>query len=781
MNNLWQFELPVAEPAVCSGANQNFKAFIEQHRRIATEAGFDWHIRLDKDGVALRGQAWDLRAMANDGRPSPIVLRTFSHVDAALKKLAARGTESAKATSGLSVSSDWQDLIKAHAIEHILIRKKGVNHVAAASAALRLLATVTSKAPWQINAEDVQLACEVADECQPSGGTSIVLRGIIGSLIDPLHLFDACPLSALVIRPILAGRGRAKFAKVEAKQSKTLDERKAEEKLPERKAFWEITRIVFTERPKSLNDALRFAMIKVLLMTGLRVNEVALLPFDWRRTRTYVDESGQPAGNIGGVSEAMLIRHFAEKQDNSQLYEATQFVPLIFQKELESTLAEVERLTAPLRETLKRQYETGRIFPMHEPDKLVPVTEMYRRLSGNAVWARAPLPKGVDECLDRYAATLDTNELEEIERLQSSATSLSVAVSRYFSPIRRMQGLQRYSSGDSSISTHQGMTGGYLRIREVESYVRQHLPTKISDLKCFDLDNGQKLAPHEMLFLMPKRAVGEGRGQTTLNPKLTFSVGVADPALLHVALGAEGQKDRSLFSIYGQNEGDRNLSLKTHSFRHLQNTELFRLGIADTIITKRFNRRSVTQSYVYDHRSLAEDLDNISLPNEWDLMIGESNAATVAKLITAGRANGPIVREFKRIQSLEGDAAALQFLSAEADGFHATPYGTCLNSFTVDPCPKHLECFSGCRHLSATNLPEHQDNIAKLHGRLKIALEHANARPNGSVGKDNQISHITVRIEGVERLINTGPGLPVFPEGKDLSLTDSRRSVLDGT
>ncbi|NCA71721.1 MAG: hypothetical protein EOM91_16900 [Sphingobacteriia bacterium] len=40
---------------------------------------------------------------------------------------------------------------------------------------------------------------------------------------------------------------------------------------------------------------------------------------------------------------------------------------------------------------------------------------------------------------------------------------------------------------------------------------------------------------------------------------------------------------------------DRRLTLQSHALRHLQNTELFRLGVADTIITKRFNRRSVAQ------------------------------------------------------------------------------------------------------------------------------------------------------------------------------------------
>ena len=90
--------------------------------------------------------------------------------------------------------------------------------------------------------------------------------------------------------------------------------------------------------------------------------------------------------------------------------------------------------------------------------------------------------------------------------------------------------------------------------------------------------------------------------------------------------------------------------------------------MADTIITKRFNRRSVAQSYEYDHRSLQEELEQITLPDEWEEFLGPK-AAAVAKSIEAGRANGPIVREFKRLRSYEGDESAYSFLKAEADGW----------------------------------------------------------------------------------------------------------------
>ncbi|MFM0083868.1 hypothetical protein P0D72_34090 [Paraburkholderia sediminicola] len=70
----------------------------------------------------------------------------------------------------------------------------------------------------------------------------------------------------------------------------------------------------------------------------------------------------------------------------------------------------------------------------------------------------------------------------------------------------------------------------------------------------------------------------------------------------------------------------------------------------------------------------------------------DEKASSVARLIKDGKASGPIADAFRRIQATEGDAAVYDYLRAEADRFHATPYGHCLNSFTVDRCPKRLEC-----------------------------------------------------------------------------------------
>lgn len=310
----------------------------------------------------------------------------------------------------------------------------------------------------------------------------------------------------------------------------------------------------------------------------------------------------------------------------------------------------------------------------------------------------------------------------------------------------------------------------------MEEYLSQELSTKLSDTTPLKLVNGE-IAAWELMFLMPKRALAEGRDQGLCDITRHCSVGRMDPQMMITSLGSTSHP--TLFAAYGQTEEDRSLTLNSHSLRHLQNTELFRLGVADTTITKRFNRRSVAQSYEYDHRSLTEELDRIELSPEVEDRLGE-RASTVVKMIKAGKASGPIVSEFTRIQRERGEDAALEFLSVEADGFHSTPYGHCINSFLVDPCPKHLECFSGCRHLSATDLPEHRRNLVQLERRLETAVQAIEARQSKSIGRDNQLAHGKARLSAVRQILKTPPNVQVFPDGPDLSIPKHSAGVLDG-
>lgn len=767
-----------------------FSAYILQGRALAKQAGISWDIAVDKSGVAEKGCAWNIRDIIRDGNPIQAKLRTFSTFPGAIEAMIVAGLLAPDtSTNTRPVSVHWQEFIKAYSLNHLLVARKSVTHLNATCGMLRLIATSTSdKEPWRLDGDDLNQAMSVAKAVQPSGQIAVLIASFVKTVIDAFHLADACPLhpSITVTRtPGMPHIRAAEFTKQAQTLRKTLLERKSEEKLPEKKAFWELMRIVFTEKPRNFTDAIRFAQAKVLALTGLRIGEVSMLPLDWKRTVDYRDRDGRPAGELGGFSRAVYLRYFAEKQGAAKsapgrLFEEAQFIPSLFEGLLVQALEDVARLTDPLRKILKSQCETGRLFPMYAPEALLPAEIAYVHLTGNVLFRDLPSEE-VDRFMARYREAWDANVLDDMVNFQRNHAAF--AHQNWYTYAHRMKkkGLV-FRGADGQPWTGRGGTNQFILVSDLERYVRENISTKVSDTLPFTLGSGAQLQPWELLFLVPKRALSEGRDELPCHPGRHIAIGVSTPEILGISIGqcANGNAGPALFVDYGLDKADHSLALTPHSLRHLQNTELFRLGVADTIITKRFNRRSVAQSYEYDHRSLHEELEHIELADEWEAYLGPK-ASTVAKLVESGRANGPIVKEFKRLQAQEGDSSAYSFLKAEADGFHATPYGHCLNSFTVDPCPTNLECFNGCRHLSATDLPENRRHLVRLQGKMQDALTSILARPSNSIGRDNQVHHAEVRLAGIERLLHTPAGERAFPNGEDLSRPKTTTSVLHDT
>jgi hypothetical protein len=633
--------------------------------------------------------------------------------------------------------------------------------------------------PWALTADDVVFAIETAKRVQESAQLADCVFAVINDILDPNHLTDRGPLAPALTRERRSRGRRARFAKSAGELRSDLEARKRDEKLPDRRAFWELVRIVFTETPKSFLDLLRFAQAKVLLLTGLRVGEVARLPADWKRFRHFYDAKGRPAGELGGYSRSLMLRHFAEKRRNMNaetmaLFESTQHVPALFEEILASTLDNVVDVTAPLRRTLRRQVETGRILPDFEKTDLVRAIELYVYLTGNPFTSER-LQDNQRHYKDRYQVDYRPEILDELRHAEVAEAELGYgrlnrAVYMY---LNRLHGVPFRDNGGSLWRGPKSWNSIYLRVGEVEDFIAAELDSKLSDTIPIPLSVGH-LSAWELMFLMPKRALPDGRDEGICDITRYFAVGRMDASMMVAWLSSSA----NVFSTYACTDEDRRLALNSHSLRHLQNTELFRLGVADTIITKRFNRRSVAQTYDYDHRSLAEELNQVELSPEIELRLGEK-ASTVARMMKAGKARGPIVEAFVRIQREQGQDAALEYLRVEADGFHSTPYGHCVNSFTVDPCPKHLECFNGCRHLLATDLPGNRRSLVQLESRLQVTVQAIEARNSSNIGRENQLKHARTCLVAVQKILSTPPGKQVFPDGKDLSRTKTSKSVLD--
>ena len=761
--------------------NLFLEAFIRDARAIADHRGVDWHVKLGPDGVAPKGRGWNLTEMVHAAPPPTDWLNYFGtdrRTVEVLNSFPPPGPQRTYTKSPLSIH--WQDLIKACAIDQLLVRRNTCAHVVCnVVRPLRVLATCVGKAePWTITVDDVAFAIKTAKKVQASGKLADLVFGVIKSILDPNHLTDSGPLSPTLVREKNSGARPSRFTKSLDELRTDLDERKTRREAARPPRILGAGTHCFYRRTKKFP---RPAPLRASeddgtdRAAGGRIDATAGRLETLPRVLGLQRSSG--GGKAGGISRSLMLRHFAEKQrniyeDSTALYETVQHVPLIFEEILKATLDQVAVATEPLRKTLKRQIDTGWILPQFEAGDLVRIVELYTCLTGNPFFLGMQ-KDAKKRFITEYQRDYDPRVFEDIRAAQMGTTYRELEMATYVY-LHRLKGVQFRTRDGTPWEGLKHWDCIYVRVAEVEKFLASDLPTKQSDSTPIKL-SVDTLSPWELMFLMPKRALAEGRDGGLCDVTRCCAVGRMDPQMMEHALCASGKK--TLFEQYGQTDQDKRLTLNPHSFRHLQNTELFRLGIADTIITKRFNRRQLAQSYDYDHRSLAEDLDQIDLKPEVEIRLGEKSA-TVARLIKAGKAHGPIVDAFRRIQRSDGEDAALAYLQAEADGFHSTPYGHCINSFTVDPCPKHLECFSGCRHLSATGLPENRHNLVQLEGRLELAVHSIEARKSKSIGVpcnklqmknqlqaaagdisarisriglENQLSHAKARLAGVRK------------------------------
>ena len=796
-----------------TGALQQFVAI---GKKLAADRELRWDAPHDEIGNIDREYRWNLSRIV--GSPTQVWFSSIGWHDKILEVLISIDPNAIEAHAHSKfLDAAWRDFCQAALIDLVFIKQQAPHGAYRLLRNIKILALSAGGAgPADITGDHVRRAYDIALR-MGDGEAARVFPGFVRNVIDGQHLAHR-PHLALSCIPypdidalerqyrVDAANARSN-SKGYRKQTPVLDllhERKDAMKLPDHEAFWELCRIVFTEEPRSLHDLQLFACGRLHIITGLRAAEVALLPCEWEQWREWTDIHGRPAGLKGGISRSLAIRHFAGKQGSKskgdrvrQLVPRIQDVPKMFEDIVLHTLHEVENATAPLRENYRRQILSKRLFPDLAPDSLIPLWELYVRLFGNMQVATVEIPSDLTDRYRRgtfYDNSNDKNfrfepsALEAIRNHQLNSIRLVTNDGDHYpiatSPISYLA-RQYWADRRSKVSTDlfrdqnglpykptrgDGWGRVHFRVGEVEAELRRKgLADHLSE-PALAVRGESAVAEHQFLFLTTSDKGGVRTENSTLDVEKYVNVRRFKTDTVIRALGSQVRKQHlTLFARYGRTPEDRELTLNPHAMRHLQNTELFRKGLADSIITKRFDRVSVQQSHEYDHRSLAEHLENIDIPSQIEDRLGPK-ASTTARLIASGRVSGPLVDRFKVIRREEGDEAAFDFLVAEADGLHATPYGFCLNSFTVDPCPKHLECFNGCLHLARTDLPSEQQSLTELRDRTATVLAKVQASPPGSLGRCNQIDHAQKQLVNIEKALATPAGAHPFPDGADLSV-----------
>lgn len=771
-----------------------FHRFVALAKKAASQRGLIWEMETDERGSVRPRDIWDLGAIHGSVAANPQRLAQMGPGRSGLERLnKIREAQGLPSLPGLAPPAVWQDLIKATAIFHVLIKRKKAGNAIQMIQAMRLLAAEAGETPpWNIDRANVQRAYNASLAEGSSGKVALNFQMTIRSIMDHNFLCstpdlarycEALPSAGLAAAHKKADglrRRESGYASMETVRAR-LEDRRSAEKLPERQAFWNLLAVILTKEPRTFSDHIRFEALRTLIVTGFRVNEAVNLPHDWQRSVEFFDSDGVLAGLKGGVSRALRVRHFAEKQkqqasgDGLALWEEFQDVPKMFEDLLREGLGNVSRITSALRSRLEQQSRTGRIFPEYPPDHLMPAWETYVRLTGNAMFSTCEIPS---KLIAEYTSRYELSKLREIRQIHLESGELLRPVSAYFSQLRHDGFVARDHSGHP-VNGRKDWRQCYFRVAELERLLPSAQPTKSSDLSTFRLSDGRTFQPNEFMFLMPIRNVVEGRNGGLLDIELYRAVGRLGAADLVAML--DGSRDDSLYHRYDA-ENAETLKITPHVFRHLQTTELERRKVSDILIAKRFNRTSVAQNEVYNHPSLSEDLESLSEGSDLVNQLS-SSSREILRLIEKKAVVGPIQRQFENIRSTLGDEAAFRFLATEADGLHVTPFGLCTNSFTGEPCPRQLECFDDCNSLMRTDDPVEEENLQKLKARTEQVIEAILKVPEERRGPGwkNQLNQALRKLEGTVTALATKPGAAVFPNGRDLSrpVGTEGRSVLD--
>lgn len=755
---------------------RRFEILLETAQEIAAREGIDWNTPVDESGAVAKEHRWNLASMTGRRERSG----NFHFADTAPSDSALAALNAVRQSLGLSLHTrrrplaSWIDFMKICIIDHVFSRNNKPGSTQRMVLCLRILAAEAGDTPpWATSPEIVRRAFNAALTIGASGKTATDLATTVRTMIDDNRLASVPNVARFCVARI---PDAASMKELEARQARNrhhshkamlerLEDRPSPEKLPDDESYRALKRLIFGAVPKTFSDRIRFGVLKMHLVTGLRIEEVLSAPMWALLWHEYLDSDGVSAAEKGGVARELRFRHFAAKKPTEEdqgaiLFETSQEVPLRFQQMVADTVREVLDLTAPARNRLKLQQQSGRLFPEFSPGDLVPASEMFVRLTGNVCFSRAPIPESL---IEEYRRTGDLQSLWTIRDLQAGAAVSPTQIS-YWS--RHAALAPRDADGDRVGNGRANWKDCFFRIDEVEAYFGKELRSKGPELGTYRLSGGAEYHTHDMLFLFPSRNLIEGRNDGVLDAENYFAFKRVDYADINIAL--DGGQPESIFRRYLGDEG-RKLRIKTHQNRHLQNTELFRNDVSDAIISKRFNRTSFTQSRVYDNRSLSERFEGLDLD---DVVLDPRREPQKRALdaIEAGKLGGPKVQTFFRIRDAEGMNAAVTFLAGAVSGFHATPMGVCTTNFLAEPCSRHLECFDNCGHLTRTDDPREQRVLENLLENLLLAEATILKIPQAKrrLGWQSQLAHVQSHIRAVRQTLATKPGSQVFPVGKNL-------------
>jgi len=501
---------------------------------------------------------------------------------------------------------------------------------------------------------------------------------------------------------------------------RAVKQRKSDDRLPSREAMEAYT--LCSNNPLSDGEEILLRVIDLLIATGQRGNEVAVIPYDCWVERpikgttgeVVVDANGNPLVECG-------IRYFAEKQFQSRVHWfAESDVPLA-----RRAVERLKELTQEQREIAKwQETHPGRLWD-YSPQTAMSQDEVLR-------WI------GLSQNRDTYR-------------------NLNVYLSRngidpYREPGCRTS-LNRYLAGDIERFLVPKLRGHAALVENAGGSLRVVLKT--SETLAIAFDGQFRLGGREanVFRAIPRRV-------TLLD--------------INQALGSD-EKRASIFSRRSLTESDGTpIRLTSHQPRHWRNTIYHLTGMSDVQQALALGRKRLDQNGYYQHTSIEENT-----AAHQDFLAFNSHHERIDFLHTGirdKRIQGALTDSYHALLSDKGTTTAEAFLTVHATALHVTPFGGCIHDFSQAPCPKHLQCWNGCSHLHLMGTPSERANLETQAENLKTAITIMRDAGAGEAGSDVWLADQEDKLNNLKSVLarDTNAGVQrVFPNGHPMTVVDT--------
>ena len=503
---------------------------------------------------------------------------------------------------------------------------------------------------------------------------------------------------------------------------RAVKQRKSDEKLPSREAMEAYA--LCSNHPLTEGEEILLRVIDLLIATGQRGNEVAVIPYDcWVERpikgtagKVVVDANGKPIVECG-------IRYFAEKQFQSRVHWfAESDVPL------------ARRAVERLKMLTQEQRELARWQEAH-PGRL---------------WNYSPQTAMSEiEVLDWLGFSENRDTLRNLSVYFSrNGVQPIIETSHQYNAIKR-----RYLAGDIERLLVPKLHGHAVLAENIGGTLRIVLRT--SETLAIAFDGQFRLGGREanVLRVLP-------RGVTLRD--------------INNALGAN-EAYSSIFSRRSLTESDgAPIRLTSHQPRHWRNTIYHLTGMSDVQQALALGRKRLDQNVYYQHTSIEE---NTAAHQEF--LAFNSHHERIDFLHTGirdKRIQGALTDSYHALLSDKGTTTAEAFLAVHATALHVTPFGGCIHDFSQAPCPKHLQCWNGCSHLHLMGTPSERTNLEKQAENLTTAINIMRDAGAGEAGSDVWLADQEDKLNNLKSVLarDTNAGVQrVFPNGHPMTVADT--------